>query len=560
MEELSTFTRLLELLHAQPVLTLFLILGMGYLIGAIRIGSFSLGPVAGVLFAGLFLGNFDFRMSPGAQSVGFALFIFSVGYQAGPRFFDVLRTDGLKYFLLALVIAATGFSIAVIAAQLLSLSPGTSAGLLSGGLTSSPTLAAAQEALRSGQVAPPAGITADEMIGNVATGYAITYIFGLAGLIAIIKLLPKLLGIDLKKESKALEAKEDAASGSIPGNIAARAYRVTNEAITKIPARQLKAQYWDKTSVARVIRNGKIIQLGPDEFLQLGDEIYVLGLIEYFTDIFPINDIGEEIAPEISTNQIMQSAQIVVVNKNVIGKTLQELDITKKFAVLVTRITRMRIEVPHSADYVLSRGDILTVTGPTEQVDLLGKEFGHVERDVAETDMVTFAFGIAFGVIIGMFAVSVGQLSIGLGSAGGLLASGLAIGYLRSIHPTFGRLPDAARWILMEFGLLIFMAGVGLRAGGDIIETFVNAGPTLVLAGIAVTITPILVGYFFGRKVLKIHPVLLFGGITGSMTSGASLSVVTKAADSNVPSLGYTGAYAFANVLLTIAGSIILFF
>jgi putative transport protein len=133
-------------------------------------------------------------------------------------------------------------------------------------------------------------------------------------------------------------------------------------------------------------------------------------------------------------------------------------------------------------------------------------------------------------------------------------------GYLRSVHPTFGRLPDAARWILMEFGLLLFMAGVGLRAGGDILETLATAGPMLILAGIAVTTIPIFVGYFFGRKVLKIHPVLLLGGITGSMTSGAALSVVTNAAKSSIPSLGYTGAYAFANVLLTIAGSVILFF
>jgi putative transport protein len=200
MQDITAFSRLLETLHQQPVLTLFLILGMGYLIGNIRIGSFSLGPVAGVLFAGLFLGHFGFAMSPGAQSVGFALFIFSVGYQAGPRFFDVLKTDGLRYFLLALVIAATGFSVALIGAQLLSLAPGASAGLLSGGLTSSPTLAAAQEAIRSGQVTPPDGITADGMIGNVATAYAITYIFGLAGLIAIIKMLPQMLGIDLANQ------------------------------------------------------------------------------------------------------------------------------------------------------------------------------------------------------------------------------------------------------------------------------------------------------------------------------------------------------------------------
>ena len=179
---------------------------------------------------------------------------------------------------------------------------------------------------------------------------------------------------------------------------------------------------------------------------------------------------------------------------------------------------------------------------------------------IAETDMVTFAFGITFGVLLGLLSFKVGEISIGLGSAGGLLASGILIGYLRSIYPVFGRMPDAARWILMEFGLLLFMAGVGLRAGGDIIETFAKAGPALVLAGIVVTVSPILVGYFFGRKVLKIPPVLLFGGIAGSMTSGASLSVVTKAANSSVPTLGYTGAYAFANVLLTVAGSIILYF
>jgi putative transport protein len=159
-----------------------------------------------------------------------------------------------------------------------------------------------------------------------------------------------------------------------------------------------------------------------------------------------------------------------------------------------------------------------------------------------------------------MLTVNVGQLSIGLGTAGGLLTSGLVIGYLRNVYPVFGRMPAAARWILMEFGLLLFMAGVGLRAGGDIVETFLATGPVLVLAGIVVTTVPILVGYLFGRKVLKLHPVLLFGGITGSMTSGASLSVVTKAANSPIPSLGYTGAYAFANVILTIAGGIILMF
>lgn len=558
MEELNFVTRFFTLLHAQPVLTLFLILGMGYLIGGIRIGSFSLGPVAGVLFAGIFLGHFDFRMDAGAQAVGFALFIFSVGYQAGPRFFDVLRQDGLRYFALAIVIAATGFTIAVIATKLLSLAPGTSAGLLSGGLTSSPTLAAAQEAIRAGQIAPPAGLTADDMIGNVATGYAITYIFGLAGLIAIIKLLPQLLGIDLKREAKALEEKDQSTTTSGHTNISARMYRVTNEEFTKIPGKQLREKYWDQTSVVKVRRNGEIIKIGPDGFLHIGDELGILAPIEYFTQT--ISKFGEEITPEMDTKQFTETAKIVVINKNAVGKSLGELDIAEKFGVLLTGVSRMGIELPLTTDFELSKGDVIDVVGQHENVDFLGEELGHVEREIEETDMVTFAFGIAIGVVIGLLAITIGQFSIGLGSAGGLLASGLAIGYLRSIHPTFGRLPHAARWILMEFGLLLFMAGVGLRAGGDIIETLASAGPVLIVAGMFVTAIPIFVGYLFGRKILKIHPVLLFGGITGSMTSGASLSVVTKAANSSIPSLGYTGAYAFANVLLTIAGSIILLF
>ncbi len=554
----NTFTQILQTLHAQPVLTLFLILGIGYLLGGVRVGSFSLGPVAGVLFAGLFLGHFDFRMSAGAQAVGFALFIFSVGYQAGPRFFDVLRTDGLRYFLLAVVIAATGFTVAVTATKFLSLPPGMSAGLLSGGLTSSPTLAAAQEAIRSGQITPPDGITADAMIGNVATGYAITYIFGLAGLIAIIKLLPKIVGVDLAKEARALEKEHEAEAGGKPANVSARVYRVTNEDLTEIPGKQLQKDYWDNTSVVRVKRNGEPIRIREDGYLKVNDELYIIAPVEYFANV--ISKMGEEIVPEVSTAHYTQAAEIVVINRDIVGKTLQELEIPNKYGVLVTRVRRLNTEIPLSMEVELKRGDVLSLVGDKESVDILGEKIGHVERDIEETDMVTFAFGICLGVIIGLFAITIGQLSIGLGAAGGLLASGLFIGYLRSVRPVFGRMPAAARWILMEFGLLLFMAGVGLRAGGDIVETFIAAGPILIVAGMAVTIIPIFVGYLFGRKVLRIHPVLLFGGITGSMTSGASLSVVTKEAESPIPSLGYTGAYAFANVLLTVAGSIILFF
>ena len=238
-----------------------------------------------------------------------------------------MKKDGLKYFLLAVVIAATGFTVAVIATKLLSLDPGTSAGLLSGGLTSSPTLAAAQDAIRTGQVTPPDGITADEMMGNVTTGYAITYIFGLAGLIAFIKLFPQVLGINLAKEAKALETEDGFGAASQPANVSVRIYRVTNEEFTKIPVKQLKEQYWDKTSIVKVIRDGESIQMESEEFLKIGDELRILARVEYFTET--ITKFGEEITPEISTELTSKTAQIVIIKKGEHGALIFNKSLVK---------------------------------------------------------------------------------------------------------------------------------------------------------------------------------------------------------------------------------------
>ena len=302
-------------------------------------------------------------------------------------------------------------------------------------------------------------------------------------------------------------------------------------------------------------RDDEIIRFEPDGHLELGDEISMLGGLQFFTS--GVQALGEEISDS-EQGADVEAADVVVINGEVAGKTLGDLELAQKFGVLLTNVKRMRMDIPLSLNFELRKGDVLRVSGRTGNIDLLGEAVGHVEREIEETDMITFSLGIAMGVLIGLVSVQVGGIEIGLGSAGGLLASGLVIGFLRSVRPTFGRLPDAARWVFMEFGLLLFMAGVGLRAGGDIVQVFLEAGPKLVVAGICVTTIPVAIGYVFGRKVLGLNPVVLLGAITGAMTSGASLSVVTNAAKSSVPALGYTGSYAFANVLLTVCGSIIL--
>jgi putative transport protein len=534
----------------------FLVLGIGYIIGNLRIGSFSMGSVAGVLFAGLVFGYYGFRISDSAQMVGFSLFIFSVGYQAGPGFVAVLRQDGLKYFLLSIVVASTGFALAAIWANFLSLPPGMSAGLLAGGLTSSPTLAAAQDAVNSGTVSIAEGWTKDQIIDNVAMGYAVTYIFGLVGLIMVMKYMPKMLNIDLVQESRDFES-GNSEKYDLPENVVLRTYRITNPEIESMPLEKLKELYWDKTSVVKVKRDDNFYPIDEDG-LVVGDIIEVLGPRKYFTD--KVSKIAEEIVTEWKSDNAQDTAQVIVSNKDVTGFTLGELQINRRFGLLLMEIRRAGKHIDHNENTVLKKGDVLTVIGAPHQIEAMGEYMGQIERAGVETDMITLSFGIVIGLMIGSLSVTFGGVSVGLGSAGGLLASGLFIGYRRSIKPTFAQLPEATRWFLMEFGLLIFMAGVGMRAGSGILDTLQHNGVALVVAGMCVTIVPILVGYFVGRKLLNISPALIFGAITGAMTSGAALSVVIKEAKSPVPALGYTGTYAFANVLLVIAGSLIMVF
>ena len=547
---------LLSFLHDHLDLSFFLVLGIGYLIGKIRFGSVSLGSVAGVLFAGLIFGYFGFKISSSAQMIGFSLFIFSVGYQAGPGFVAVLKQDGLKYFALAVVVATTGFLIAAAWAYFLALPPGMSAGLLSGGLTSSPTLAAAQDAVQSGSVAMKEGWTQEQLIKNMSMGYAVTYIFGLVGLIMVVQYLPRFLGIDLPQEARNFNS-EDGESSSLPSNVVLRTYRITDPKIETMGLDELREKYWDHRSVVKVKRDDKFYPV-DENGLKVGDVIEVLGTRRYFAE--KISKIAEEIVPEWKSDDVQDSAQIIVENVDVTGHTLQELAIHRRFGLMLMEIRRKGKRIKYDENTVLQKNDVLTVLGTPHQIEAMGEYMGKVERAGVETDMVTLSFGIVVGLFIGTLSVTIGGLSIGLGSAGGLLVSGLFIGFRRSIKPTFGQLPEATRWFLMEFGLLLFMAGVGMRAGSGILDTLQQNGMTLVVAGICVTVIPIFVGYFVGRKFLKISPALIFGAITGAMTSGAALSVVIKEAKSPVPALGYTGTYAFANVLLVIAGSLIMIF
>jgi putative transport protein len=532
---------------------LFLLLGFGYLLGRIKVAGFAFGPIAGVLLASLVLGSYGFRISSGAQAVGFALFIFSVGYQAGPRFLEVLKAQGLQYLALAVFVVVVGFATTWLAGVVLHLPLGGRAGLLSGALTSSPALAAAQDAVRSGLVALPAGWTAETALASIGSSYAISYVVGTLGIVASVSVFPKIIGLDLAAEAQRLEqlVEQDTSEP-----LQARAYRVENEEFIRATFRELTQRLWDGLAVVRIRRASEWVRQVPEQHLRIGDELYAYGYAKFFRG--GIDRAGPEI-PILSETELSASQRhVVVARRGAVGKTLRGLDLARRYGLLVCEVRRDGHALPVARDLVLQRGDVLTVVGPVWGVKALPETLGPVEANPIETDMMTFVFGVALGAALGLLSTTVGGIPLTLGMAGGLLLVGIAVGWLNSTHPTIGRFPDAARWVLMEFGLLVFIAGVGLNAGSGILDTLRHSGIGLIIAAAVVVALPLGLGYVFGRRVLKLDPVLLLGALTGAMTSGPALNLVTKEAHSSLPALGYTGTYALASILLTLAGTLIM--
>ena len=550
------WTSLYNFMQQQPVLVFFLVLSLGYLIGNIRVLGISLGSVGGVLLSGLIFGHLGFSMYASIQTFGFALFIFCVGYQAGPQFFDVLLTNGLKYLSLAIVVAATGFGLAVWLANVLDFAPGMVAGLMGGAMTTTPTLAAAQDAVHSGLYSIPAGVTVDEVLANIGAAYALTYLFGLIGLILIIRLLPKLLRIDLPAEAAKLMTGDNPEAGPDLSTVTRRTYRITTQENLRLSVEEIEKTARKDITIVAIRRDDKKIPVEYDTHFEVGDEVLVVGQVEHL--LWNAHKFGEEISDDEGLSLPMSTVKVVVTNSDIAGHPVSDIRLDERIAALPLEVRRQRTQLPLSNNLELHRGDVVTMYGPEFAIQRLACHVGHVERDVVETDLFTFSLGIAAGIGLGTVAVTIGGVTIGMGMAGGLLLTGLLIGFLRSIWPVFGRVPSPARWVFMELGLLMFMAGVGINAGDGIVEIFESAGGKLIGAGIMVTLVPVLVGYFFSRKILKLNPAEALGGVTGAMTSGAALSVVNDAAESNAPSLGYTGAYAFANVILTLAGTLIM--
>ncbi len=548
-----------------PIAVLFVTIGLGYLIGKLRVGPIELGGVCGTLIVALLIGQTGCQVQGDLKDVAFALFIFAMGYSGGPQFFANLNRSSLRFAVLPLIEAVLVLSIVLGAVALFGLDAGTAAGLAAGAATESAVVGTAAEALKHLGL-PDAQVQL--MQANIATAYTLTYLIGLISIVFFTsQIAPALLRINLREASKAMEEKlgmaasdDDQASMPTLPRLVGRAHVVRDSVGKRLS--EVEAEIGGRTVISRVLRNGEALRVGPDDVLNLGDIVVVLGMRRYALRAMSL--IGPEIQLPDGRAEDLQLAELcVVVNKKLVnGRTLMQLaqdaaTSERARGVFVQRISRGGHDLPITPATALQYGDLVTLVGTEPELSLAGEVLGSELRKGSSTDLVFLAFGILAGLLIGSISARLGDIPISLGSGGGALVSGLVCGWINAKRPTLGHMPDQAVHLLKDLGLAIFVACVGLSAGPQAITLIREHGAVLPVIGLLVSLGPACLSLWVGHKLLKIEGPLLVGAIAGQHVSTPAISAIMATSRSSVPLLGYTVTYAIANVLLPVLGPII---
>ena len=548
-------------LRLNPELAIFLAVAVGFLIGRVKFGSFSLGIVVGCLLAGVLIGQLDIKVPSIVKSIFFDLFLFTTGYKVGPQFFRGLRRDALPQVALTVFICVVCLLTAFGFSKLLGYDVGTAAGLLAGAFSESTVIGTAGDAISRLAISD-----ADKaaFINAIPVAYAVTYLIGTASLVWFIPTIgPKLMGIRLREEAARQSAAtgtggtmtEGAMSAARPFDV--RGYKVTNSDLVGKTIAELEALPREfRAFVVRVRREGRIMEAVPDLVIRENDIVAVVGRHEMHAMR------GDRIGPEASDQALLdmpvEALDVVVTNRSITGKTLGDL-VAQDYArgVFLSKFSRAGVAMPIAPGTVIDGGDVLRLLGTVPEVERAARALGYPDRPSAATDMVFVGLGIFLGGLVGLLSVVVWGVPLTLTVSGGTLVMGLVFGWLRSVRPFFGRIPEAAIWIFDTLGLCVFIAVVGLGAGPSFVSGLQTTGLSLVFVGFASALLPHTLGILFGRYVLKMNPLIVLGACAGAGTITAALRAVQDEAQSNIPALGYTVPYAIGNILLTAWGPVL---
>jgi len=553
---------IVTILRSSPELAIFASLAIGYWIGVIKFGNFSLGTVTGTLLAALLIGQLGIVVSPNVKAIFFIMFLFAVGYGVGPQFVRGIATDGLPQAIFAVVISALCLCSVYVASKIAGYDAGFGAGLLAGSQTISASMGLATNGINGLGLAPD---QTKALADHMPVAYAVSYIWGTIGTGIILSMLgPKLLGIDLAVECKRYE-KEMSAGAPAGGMQSAyrrldlRAYKVGDRMPPGTTVAAAEAHHEGvRVYIQRLRRDGQVMEFQPTTILQQGDIIAVAGRTEVLVEV--LGKYGSEVSDVELLDVPAEAVDVVLTNKAYNGKTLLEL-IKTDFArgVYLNKITRgaTSVNIPILAQTKVYRGDILRIAGLGASVAEAVKNLGYADRPTSATDMIFVGLGIVVGGLVGAIVVPVHGIPITLSTSGGALIAGIIIGWLRGVRPTFGRIPAPALWFMNSVGLNVFIAVVGLTAGPTFVAGIKQAGIGLFLWGLFATSIPMLLAPWIGKYIFKFDPAINLGCCGGARTSTASVAMVSDIAKSDIPMLGYTVPYAVSNTLLTMWGLVI---
>lgn len=558
-----------HILRDNPSLAVFLTLGIGFFIGQLKYKSFSLGTVTSVLLVGVLVGQFDIPVPGPLKDVFFLLFLFSIGYSVGPQFFRALKGDGIKQVLFAVVVCGLCLLSVWGVALCMGYNIGEAVGLLAGSQTMSAVIGVGTDTINSLGVSEA---EKQQWISIIPVCYAVTYVFGTIGSAYILANLgPWLLGglKKVKAETAELEKKMNYGTANTDPNyikamrpVVFRAYKVTDSFFATPRTIEEIDDYFrqkGKTIYVERLRSGDTVTdvaPGSDLKITLGDEIVLSGRREFV--------VGDEswIGPEVFDSDLVdfmaEELEITVASKEFDSMTVDELRRQKfMYGVSIKSISRSGVNVPVLAQVKIGRGDVVTVVGLGREVDEVARRLGYADRRTTKTDLVFVGLGIFIGGLIGSLAIHIGEIPISLSVSGGALIAGLVLGWLRSKHPTFGRLPRSSVWLMDNLGLNMFIAVVGISSGPSFVTGLKEVGPVLFLMGVVATTLPLVLGMIIGRRIFKFPAAINLGCCAGSRTTTASLGAVQDAIGSLLPAMGYTVTYAIGNTLLILWGVVI---
>ncbi|HCO8543320.1 TPA: putative transporter [Escherichia coli] len=527
---------------ALTVSILALVAVVGLFIGNVKFRGIGLG-IGGVLFGGIIVGHFVSQagmtlssdMLHVIQEFGLILFVYTIGIQVGPGFFASLRVSGLRLNLFAVLIVIIGGLVTAILHKLFDIPLPVVLGIFSGAVTNTPALGAGQQILRD--LGTPM-----EMVDQMGMSYAMAYPFGICGILFTMWMLRVIFRVNVETEAQQHESSRTNGGALIKTiNI-----RVENPNLHDLAIKDVPILNGDKTICSRLKREETLKVPSPDTIIQLGDLLHLVGQPADLHNAQLV--IGQEVDTSLSTKGTdLRVERVVVTNENVLGKRIRDLHFKERYDVVISRLNRAGVELVASGDISLQFGDILNLVGRPSAIDAVANVLGNAQQKLQQVQMLPVFIGIGLGVLLGSIPVFVPGFpaALKLGLAGGPLIMALILGRIGSIGKLYWFMPPSANLALRELGIVLFLSVVGLKSGGDFVNTLVNGeGLSWIGYGALITAVPLITVGILARMLAKMNYLTMCGMLAGSMTDPPALAFANNLhPTSGAAALSYATVY-----------------